>query len=123
MASAPGHLSDDELVDPDRRDESDAGRVRAHLHACAACRERRSELVRLRELLAQAGRREGRPPHDAVPSAMLRLRLRRHGITNANELLAGFAAFVRGFASLFSLPATQSYRAERARGAEDDHLE
>lgn len=103
MASGSGHVSDEELADFDEAG-GDGGRVREHVKTCKACYRRREELRSLRELLAQTGQRERRPLRDVVPSAMMRLRLRRHSITNVNELLEGFAAFVRGFASLLSLP-------------------
>jgi predicted anti-sigma-YlaC factor YlaD len=99
-----GHLSERDLADFDESDPRDEARARTHLQGCEVCRRRREELVLVRELLARSAERERRPPRDVVPGVMMRLRLRRHGITNANEFLEGFVAFVRGLASLFSVP-------------------
>lgn len=122
--NAAGHVSDSELDTIDDDTQGAAGRrIRDHVGACEACRRRRDEAIRLRELLAQTGQRERRPLRDGVPGAMMRLRLRRHSITNANELLEGFAAFVRGVASLFSLPSGDDRLAGRTRDAKGEHDE
>lgn len=104
MSESGGHLSERDLSDFDDSEPRVGPRVRTHLQTCAICRRRRGELVLVRELLARSAERERRPPRDVVPGVMMRLRLRRHGITNANEFLEGFVAFVRGLASLFSVP-------------------
>lgn len=126
MRRAAGHVSDDELTELTDYDDA-AGRagrrVREHVQECEACRHRRDELIGMRELLAQTGHRERRPLRDVVPSAMMRLRLRRHSVTNMNELLEGFAALVRSVTSLFSLPATDRRFVGGARDVKDDRHE
>ncbi len=80
----------------------------------------REDESRLRDLLAQTAKSEQHPVRDVVPSAMMRLRLRRHSVTNANELLEGFVSFVRGLATLFSLPSSDERTTGRRRPAQKE---
>jgi predicted anti-sigma-YlaC factor YlaD len=120
VADPAAHLSDTEIAELDPAEAPDNLRVHNHLNACEACRRRRAELVGFREMLAQAGSGERRPPRDVVAAAMLRLRLRRYSISNANEVFEGLAALVRGLASLFSLPITGEQGRVHPRAPEDD---
>ena len=97
------HLSDETLAAVDEATGRDADRAREHLATCAGCAGRLLEVERLRALLIETASVERRPRRDMLPGALKRLRLRRHGISNANEFLGGLAAFIRGFATLFAV--------------------
>jgi predicted anti-sigma-YlaC factor YlaD len=123
MTQAAAHLTDAELADFDGDGSPNNVLVRAHLQTCDGCARRYDEMKRLRELLAVTGQRERRPLRDVVPSAMMRLRLRRNTVTNANELFESFAALVRGVISLFSLPIADLRDADGTHGGPKDRHE
>ncbi|MBD5632961.1 MAG: hypothetical protein IAI49_00665 [Candidatus Eremiobacteraeota bacterium] len=103
MTGGQPHPPDEALVAAADADLGEDSRiVRGHLASCERCRLRSEQLDGVRVLLKDAAFFERAPRDDVVPSVVKRLRLRRHAITNANELLNGLVAFVRGLGSLFS---------------------
>ncbi|MBD5656594.1 MAG: hypothetical protein IAI50_15640 [Candidatus Eremiobacteraeota bacterium] len=108
------HPPDEDLLGlSDDAPGGDSRTTRAHVASCVACRARIAELRELRVLLAEAGAIEREPRFNVVPSAVKRLRLRRHTVTNANEFLGGLVALFRGLGSLFMVETAPGRRLRR----------